>query len=129
MINRLKTASAADDPMAMLTLTNAIFGTILAKCNNNVLIEMVYSLVSRVNFLRAQSLSDKGWRHQWVTEIQEMMATIRAGKPRAARKAVRNHIASACDTAKRVGVVPKPLAAPKSKLSIATLALGCAPPE
>jgi DNA-binding GntR family transcriptional regulator len=123
MINRLKTASRADDSMAMLTWTNAIFGTIFAKSNNNLLIDMVYSLVLRINFLRAQSLFDKEWRHRWVAEIEEMIATIRSGKPSAAREAVRNHIASACDTAKRVGQLPRPARIPKSKLLTATSAL------
>src|SRR5271156_656519 len=43
MINRLKTASRSEDSMTMLTWTNAIFGTIFARSNNNLLIEMVYS--------------------------------------------------------------------------------------
>jgi DNA-binding GntR family transcriptional regulator len=129
MTSRLKTASRADDSMAMLTWTNAIFGTIFAKCNNNVLIEMVYSLVSRINFLRAQSLLDKEWRHQWVAEIEEMIATIRTSKPRAAREAVYNHIASACNTAKRVCLLSKTAQVPESKLLTATLALAGASPE
>jgi DNA-binding GntR family transcriptional regulator len=104
MVNRLKTAARAEDSIAMLTWTNGIFGTIFARCNNNLLVEMVYSLVARINFLRALSLLDKEWRHRWVAEIEEMMATIRSGKPRAARQAVRNHIESACNTAKRVGL-------------------------
>jgi len=104
MVNRLKTAARVEDSIAMLTWTNGIFGTIFARCNNKLLAEMVYSLVARINFLRAQSLLDKEWRHRWVAEIEEMMATIRGGKPRAARQAVRNHIESACNTAKRVGL-------------------------
>jgi DNA-binding GntR family transcriptional regulator len=129
LINRLKTASRADDLIAMLTWTNGIFGTIFAKCDNNLLIDMVYSLVARINFLRAQSLADKGWRRQWVAEIEDMIATIRTGTPSAARETVRNHIASACNTAKRVGPLPKPARIPKSKLLIATSALVGGAPE
>jgi DNA-binding GntR family transcriptional regulator len=66
---------------------------------------------------------DRDWRHRWVAEIEEMIGTIRAGKPSAAREAVRNHIASACDTAKRVGHLPKPARIPKSRLLSATSAL------
>jgi DNA-binding GntR family transcriptional regulator len=106
LVGRLKAAARAEDSIAMLTFTNAIFGTILARCNNSLLIEMVYSLVARINFLRARSLVAKEWRHRWVAEVEEMTATIRSGKPAAARAAVRAHIASACNTAKRVGLMP-----------------------
>lgn len=124
LIGRLKTASRTDDLIAMLTWTNGIFGTIFAKCNNSLLIDMVYSLVARINFLRAQSLVDKEWRRQWVAEIEEMIATIRTGTAGAAREAVRNHIASACNTAKRVGLLPQPARIAKSKLLTATSAFG-----
>jgi DNA-binding GntR family transcriptional regulator len=129
LIGRLKSASRSDDPIAMLTWTNGIFGTIFAKCNNHLLIDLVYSLVARINFLRAQSLADKAWRRQWVADIEDMIATIRTGTPNAAREAVRRHIASACDTAKRVGPSPKYARIPKSKILSVTSALAGGMPE
>jgi DNA-binding GntR family transcriptional regulator len=71
----------------------------MTKCGNDLLVEMVYSLVSRINFLRAQSLMNKDWRHVCIEEIEEMIDAIRANKPAAARRATRRHISSACQTA------------------------------
>jgi len=99
---RLKLASRLDDPLEMLAATNEMFNAILMKCGNSLLIEMVYSLVSRINFLRAQSLLDREWRRLCVAEIEDMIAAIRANQAANARRAVRRHISSACETAKRI---------------------------
>jgi DNA-binding GntR family transcriptional regulator len=101
-VARLKLASRVDDPLEMLAATNEMFNTILTKCGNNLLIEMVYSVVSRINFLRAQSLLDKEWRHLCIAEIEDMIAAIRSNKATTARQAVRRHIASACKAAKHI---------------------------
>jgi len=129
LAGRLKSASRADDLIAMLTWTNGIFGTILAKCDNNLLTDMVYSLVARINLLRARSLADKEWRRKWVAEIEDMITTIRTGTPAAAREAVRRHIASACDTAKQVGTQTRPARISKARLLGATSALAGGMPE
>jgi DNA-binding GntR family transcriptional regulator len=106
-VARLKLASRVDDALEMLAATNEMFNTILTKSENNLLIEMVYSLVSRINFLRAQSLLDREWRHLYVAEIEDVLAAIRANKPTIARQAVRRHISSACKTAKRMMLLSK----------------------
>lgn len=108
MVARLKLASRLDNPLEMLAATNAIFNTILTRCGNSLLVEVVYSLVSRINFLRAQSLLDKDWRHLCIEEIEKIIAAIRANKPTAARRAVRSHIASACRTAKQIMLLSSP---------------------
>jgi DNA-binding GntR family transcriptional regulator len=104
-VARLKLAARMDDPLEMIAATNAIFNTILTKCGNDLLVEMVYSLVSRINFLRARTLLDKEWRHLCIAEINTMIAAIRASKAKTARRAVQRHISSACTTAKRIVLV------------------------
>jgi DNA-binding GntR family transcriptional regulator len=104
-VARLKLASRLNDPLEMIAATNVIFNTILTKCGNDLLVEMVYSVVSRINFLRAQTLLDKEWRHLCIAEIEGIIAAIRGNKPKAARQAVQRHISSACKTAKRVVLV------------------------
>jgi GntR family transcriptional regulator, trigonelline degradation regulator len=106
-VARLKLASRLDDALEMLAATNEMFDAILRKCGNGLLIEMVYSLVSRINFLRAQSLLDKEWRHLCIDEIEGVIAAIRSNKPTAARQAVRRHISSACKAAKRTILLSK----------------------
>jgi DNA-binding GntR family transcriptional regulator len=108
MVARLKLASRLDNPLEMLASTNEIFATIMSKCGNDLLVEMVYSLVSRINFLRAQSLMNKEWRQLCIEEIEEMIDAIRANKPAAARHAIRRHISSACKTAMEIVRWPKP---------------------
>jgi GntR family transcriptional regulator, trigonelline degradation regulator len=115
-VARLKLASRVDDPLEMLDATNELFAHMMAKCENNLLVEMVYSLVSRINFLRAQSLLDKEWRHLCIEEIEEMISAIRSNKPAGARQAVRRHISSACKTAKRIMDDSKPAATDWNKL-------------
>jgi DNA-binding GntR family transcriptional regulator len=104
-VARLKLAASLNDPLEMIAATNAIFNTILTKCGNDLLVEMVYSLVSRINFLRAQTLLDKEWRHLCIAEIEAVISAIRANKPKTARRAVQRHISSACKTAKRIVLV------------------------
>lgn len=114
-VARLKLASRVDDPLEMLAATNELFNAILTKCGNDLLIEMVYSLVSRINFLRAQSLLDKEWRHQCVAEIENMISAIRSNNPSLARQVVRRHISSACKAAKRIMVLSKSSGAAESE--------------
>jgi DNA-binding GntR family transcriptional regulator len=118
MVARLKLASRLDDPLEMLATTNAIFNTILTKCGNDLLVETVYSLVSRINFLRAQSLMDKEWRHLCIAEIEETLAAIRANRPTAARQAVRTHISSACKTAKQIMLASEPADTARGEVAI-----------
>ena len=111
-VAQLKLASRLNYPLEMLAAINAIFNTILTRCGNDLLVEMVYSLVSRINFLRAQTLRDREWRNLCIEEIEDIIASIRSDKPKAARQAVRRHISSACKTAKRImrllNQAPKP---------------------
>lgn len=122
MVARLKLASRLDNHLEMLAATNAIFNTVLTKCGNDLLVEMVYSLVSRINFLRAQSLLDQQWRHLCIEEIEETIASIRANKPTAARQAVQTHISSACKTAKKIMLSPKQIGTARSRIFAAGMA-------
>jgi DNA-binding GntR family transcriptional regulator len=70
-----------------------------------VLVDIVYSLVSRLNFLRAQALRYEGWGHLCLHEIREIITAIEAKNPLAARDATRRHIDSACAAAKQVALL------------------------
>jgi len=63
--------------------------------------------VSRLTFLRAQSLLHAGWSARCAKEIEAIVAAIRARNPAAARRATRRHIASACAAAKQVALLPE----------------------
>jgi DNA-binding GntR family transcriptional regulator len=105
-ISQFKMAVKAESALRQLAATNAFFGVILDKCGNRVLIDVVHSLVSRLNFLRAQSLQYEGWGYLCLNEIEEVLATIESRNADAARAATRRHIDSACAAAKQVSVLP-----------------------
>jgi DNA-binding GntR family transcriptional regulator len=106
-LSTLKENIRANTPLGQLAATNSFFMTILAKCGNSVLTEVVISLVSRVNFLRAQALLHKGWGVLYAQEIEDILAAIRQRNPDAARAATRKHIASACAAAKQLALSPE----------------------
>lgn len=101
----LQAALKQDDAFEQLAATNALFAAILDHCGNAVLVDIVYSLVSRLNFLRAQALRYEGWGHLCLHEIREIITAIEAKNPLAARDATRRHIDSACAAAKQVALL------------------------
>jgi DNA-binding GntR family transcriptional regulator len=88
-VAQLQRALENDNALEQLAATNAMFGAILDHCGNQVLVDIVYSLVSRLNFLRAQALRYEGWGHLCLHEIREILTTIEARNPVAAREATR----------------------------------------
>lgn len=89
------------DSLAQLAATNLFFHHILQCNDNKVLFDMVRSLVSRVNFLRAQALHQEGWGRMCDGEIGRIIECIRARRPQDAREATQRHIASATAAAKK----------------------------
>jgi GntR family transcriptional regulator, trigonelline degradation regulator len=104
-LTALQAALKQDDAFEQLAATNALFAAILDHCGNAVLVDIVYSLVSRLNFLRAQALRYEGWGHLCLHEIREIVAAIQARTPQLAREATRRHIDSACAAAKQVALL------------------------
>lgn len=105
-LETLRESIKANEPLKQLAATNSFFMAILSHCGNSVLTEVVISLVSRVNFLRAQALLHQGWGVLYAEEIADIVAAIRARNPDAARDAARKHIASACAAAKQLATSP-----------------------
>jgi DNA-binding GntR family transcriptional regulator len=119
-VSQLRTAVETESALRQLAATNAFFVVILDKCGNRVLIDVVFSLVSRLNFLRAQSLQYEGWGYLCLREIEEILAAIESRNADAARAATRRHIDSACAAAKQVSVLPTNTAA-KARKTRATI--------
>ena len=113
-LDALKDSIETNRPLDQLAATNAFFMAVMRKCGNSVLTETVISLVSRVNFLRAQALLHQGWGVVYAEEIEDILLAIREQNPDAARLATRKHIASACSAAKQLSLAPE-LNAPSKK--------------
>lgn len=99
---QVKQAGEARTPFELLVATNVFFMNILSHCGNNLLLDVVISLVSRINFLRAQALTNSGWRALYVREIEEILRAIQGSNPGVARLAVKRHVASCCAAAKHI---------------------------
>jgi DNA-binding GntR family transcriptional regulator len=112
-LDALKASIVSNRPLDQLAATNAFFMSVMLKCGNSILTETVISLVSRVNFLRAQALLHQGWGVVYAAEIEDILEAIRAGNPDVARSATRKHIASACAAAKQLALAPDLGSAPK----------------
>jgi DNA-binding GntR family transcriptional regulator len=104
-VAELGRALEKDSALEQLAATNKLFTVILDRCGNGVLVEIVYGLVSRLNFLRARALRYEGWGHLCLHEVGEIVAAIEARNPVAAREATRRHIDSACAAAKQVALL------------------------
>lgn len=104
-VAELGRALEKDSALEQLAATNKLFSVILDQCGNRVLVEIVYGLVSRLNFLRARALRYEGWGHLCLHEVGEIVAAIEARNPVAAREATRRHIDSACAAAKQVALL------------------------
>jgi DNA-binding GntR family transcriptional regulator len=105
-VTQLEQALHAKDSLRQLNVTNSFFGYIYTRCKNEVLVDVVSTLVSRLNFLRAQSLMHEGWREVCAQEIGKIMIAIVAKRPTQARLAVQRHIESACSAATKVAAMP-----------------------
>jgi DNA-binding GntR family transcriptional regulator len=108
ILGRAKRALGGKDVIAQINATNSFFWYVGEKCGNKVLVEFVHALVSRLNFLRAQSLMLAGLGDRWASEMGAIVRAIRAGDPKKARRAATTHIASVCDTATRIAVAANP---------------------
>lgn len=103
----LNDAIAANAPLDQLAATNRFLAVIVEKHGNDVLAEVVTTLVSRINFLRSQALLRQGWGVVHAREIEDILAAIKARNPEAAREETRKHIASACTAAKHLALGPE----------------------
>jgi DNA-binding GntR family transcriptional regulator len=121
-VTQLKQVLRAKDPLRQLNVTNSFFGYIYTRCKNEVLVDVVSTLVSRLNFLRAQSLMHEGWRELCAAEISKIMAAIAAKRPAQARLAVQRHIASACSAATKVAALPNPATNPRMRGNVTRFA-------
>lgn len=85
---------------------NRFFGLILSKTGNAILADMVESLVCRIDFLRARSLSDRAQAARYVKEIGTIVRHIRGKDARGARVATQKHIESVCSAALLIPTPP-----------------------
>ena len=108
ILGRVKRVLRGKDLIAQINAINSFFWYVGEKCGNKVLVDFVHALVSRLNFLRAQSLMREGLGNRWAREIEAIVQAVRVRDPKKARRAATTHIASVCDTATRIALSANP---------------------
>jgi DNA-binding FadR family transcriptional regulator len=103
----LRDAIEAEEPLGQLAATNNFFNYVSTKTANRILHEITIGVVSRMMFLRAQSLRNQNWGHLYAEEIEDIVEAIRLRSPEDARMATKRHIASACAAAKQIALMPE----------------------
>jgi DNA-binding GntR family transcriptional regulator len=101
---RAKRVLRGKDVIAQISSINSFFWYVGEKCGNTVLVDFVHALVSRLNYLRAQSLMREGLGDRWAREIEAIVHAVRARDPKRARRAATTHVASVCDTVTRIAL-------------------------
>ena len=100
-VTAFKAAARKGDAVGHIAATNAFFHVILAG-HNRVLSEIIVALLSRINFVRAQSML-KGNRGQaCAAELNAIVTALRNRDRSAAKAATAHHIAQCCDAAREV---------------------------
>lgn len=99
-LRRVRKTLDAGGSVAAIDAINAFFWYVIQRCGNAVLLDVVVLLVSRLNFLRAQSMRDARWRKLCGKEIGRILIAIEAADPEAARAATAVHIGSTCQAAR-----------------------------
>jgi DNA-binding GntR family transcriptional regulator len=101
-VGKLRRGIEAGQPLAQMEATNRFFNFVHSRSQNRMRHEMIIGLVSRLMFLRAQSLLNPGWSLLYAEEIEAIVEAMRNKSPDDARLAVKRHIASVCAAAKQI---------------------------
>jgi DNA-binding GntR family transcriptional regulator len=104
-VDQLRDAIEAEEPPGQLAATSNFFNYVSTTTANRILHEI--GVVSRMMFLRAQSLRNQNWEHLYAEEIEDIVEAIRLRSPEDARMATKRHIASACAAAKQIALMPE----------------------
>lgn len=89
-----------NDPFQRIEATALFYAKIMKFSGNAIIEEVLTSLVARVNFLRARSMSVSGRARKSYAEMEKLYLAIKKRDPKAARAAAEAHVKNAQETAK-----------------------------
>lgn len=98
-VQRVEQCLQLQDSRELLKSKNLFYDVLLMGCGNKVVSVLLNSLLVRVTFLRAASLSQSERPFQSLAEIKRILAAIKDRDPEAARKASTEHIRNAAAAA------------------------------
>jgi DNA-binding GntR family transcriptional regulator len=94
-VQELHAAAESRDRKQLLAAKSTFYDVILGGCGNELVKEMLLSLLSRINLLRATSFSRADRLPESLKEIDHMFELIKARNATAAREAAHHHIVNA----------------------------------
>lgn len=100
-VTAFRAAAKTGDAIGHIAATNAFFKVILAG-HNRVLSEMIEALLSRINFLRAQSMLQRNRGRACTTELKAIVEALKARDRTAAKAATVYHITQCCNAARNI---------------------------
>ncbi|MFP6556719.1 GntR family transcriptional regulator [Paraburkholderia sp. B3] len=98
----LRAQAAAQDQAGVLKAKAALYDVLLDNCGNALIKEILTSLYSRVNLLRATSLMHRDRLPSSLREIDRLYKALKARNADAAQEAARLHVANAEKAAMRM---------------------------
>jgi DNA-binding GntR family transcriptional regulator len=102
MAKVLRARALAGDQAGVLSAKTGLYDVLLDNCGNALVKEILTSLYSRVNLLRATSLMHPDRLPSSLREIDKLFKAIKARDPAAAQAAARLHVANAEKAAMRM---------------------------
>lgn len=94
-------AVRAEDMSGEVDTTTSFYAEILRICGNQVIAEILRSLLARINFLRSRSMSISGRANISYKEMKAIVDAIEARDRAAARRAAAYHVAQAHESARK----------------------------
>ncbi|MEO6958944.1 MAG: GntR family transcriptional regulator [Burkholderiaceae bacterium] len=99
MVASLHAEADRGDKTALLSAKSKFYNVLLGGCGNDLIRDMLPSLLSRINLLRATSFARPDRLPESLAEIDNLLERIRARDPEGARDSAREHILNAQRTA------------------------------
>jgi GntR family transcriptional regulator, trigonelline degradation regulator len=98
-LSAFETAVKNADTQALIECTQRFYEPLLAGCGNQIILDILNSLMARITFLRSKSMSLKGRSQKSAREMRAIYKAILARDPEAARLAATTHVRRACEAA------------------------------
>jgi DNA-binding GntR family transcriptional regulator len=98
----LRAEAEAQNQAGVLKAKSALYDVLLDNCGNGLIKEVLTSLYSRVNLLRATSLMHPDRLPSSLKEIDKLYKALKARNPEAAQELARLHVANAEKAAMRM---------------------------
>lgn len=97
----VRAAIKKEDPVERVRASALFYGVMLHSCGNSIIEQLLGTLLARVNFLRARSMSLPGRAEKSFSEVNAIYLAIKRRDPEAARKAATQHVVKARHAAQK----------------------------